>query len=36
MTFSDYRQNIYDVSPQTVKSNRVDLNLFKNFIGISE
>lgn len=30
--FFCYRQNIYDVSRQTVKSNRVDLNLFKNFI----
>ena len=24
--------DIYELSPQTVKSNRVDLNLFKNFI----
>jgi site-specific recombinase XerD len=30
--FFSYRQNIYEISPQTVKSNRVDLNLFKNFI----
>jgi integrase/recombinase XerD len=30
--FFDYRQTIYDVSSQTVKSNRVDLKLFKNFI----
>jgi site-specific recombinase XerD len=30
--FMDYRQNIYEISPQTVKSNLVDLNLFKNFI----
>ena len=27
--FMDYRQNIYEISPQTVKSNLVDLNLFK-------
>lgn len=30
--FMSYRQNIYEISPQTVKSNRVDLGLFKNFI----
>jgi site-specific recombinase XerD len=30
--FFNYRQDIYEISPQTVKSNRVDLNLFKNFI----
>ncbi len=30
--FMGYRQNIQEISPQTVKSNRVDLNLFKNFI----
>ncbi len=30
--FFNYRQDIYDVSPQTLKSNRVDLDLFKNFI----
>ncbi len=30
--FMGYRQNIYEISPQTVKSNRVDLGLFKNFI----
>ena len=30
--FLKYRQQIYEVSPQTVKSNRVDLGLFKNFI----
>ena len=30
--FFDYRQDIYEISPQTVKSNRVDLDLFKNFI----
>jgi site-specific recombinase XerD len=30
--FFNYRQNIYEISPQTVKSNLVDLDLFKNFI----
>ena len=30
--FLDYRQDIYEISPQTLKSNRVDLALFKNFI----
>lgn len=30
--FFNYRQNIYDISSQTVKSNRIDLKLFKNFI----
>jgi len=27
--FFNYRQDIYEISPQTVKSNRVDLGLFK-------
>jgi|TARA_B110000285_G_C15096604_1_gene602365 site-specific recombinase XerD len=30
--FFIYRQDIYEISPQTVKSNRVDLDLFKSFI----
>jgi len=30
--FFSYRHNIYEISPQTAKSNRVDLNLFKNFL----
>ena len=30
--FFNYRQDIYEISLQTVKSNRVDLGLFKNFI----
>jgi site-specific recombinase XerD len=30
--FIDYRKDIYQVSDQTIKSNRVDLNLFKSFI----
>ena len=32
MTFSTTGNDIYEISPQTVKSNRVDLDLFKNFI----
>jgi len=30
--FVRYRQQIYELSPQTIKSNLVDLNLFKGFI----
>jgi len=30
--FFNYRRDIYEISPQTAKSNRVDLGLFKNFI----
>ncbi len=30
--FFNYRNDIYEISPQTFKSNRVDLDLFKNFI----
>lgn len=30
--FLDYRQQIYQISDQTAKSNRTDLTLFKNFI----
>ena len=30
--FFDYRQDIYQVSEQTIKSNRVDLNLFRSFV----
>jgi len=30
--FFDYRRAIYEISPQTIKSNRVDLTLFENFI----
>ena len=30
--FMHYRQSIYEISPQTVKSNRVDLRLFRKFI----
>lgn len=31
-----YRQDIYEASPQTLKSNRVDLSLFKNFMDSSD
>jgi len=30
--FFSYRQTIYDISSQTLKSNRIDLSLFENFI----
>ena len=30
--FFDYRQDIYEISSQTLKSNRIDLALFENFI----
>jgi len=30
--FFGYRQDIYEISNQTLKSNRVDLSLFENFI----
>jgi site-specific recombinase XerD len=30
--FCDYRQAIYQASEQTIKSNRVDLNLFRSFV----
>ena len=30
--FFDYRQTIYESSEQTVKSNRIDIRLFRNFI----
>lgn len=31
--FIDYRKDIYLASDQTLKSNRIDLKLFENFIG---
>jgi len=31
--FIDYRKDIYLASDQTLKSNRIDLELFENFIG---
>jgi len=30
--FMDYRSKVYDVSDQTIKSNRCDLKLFENFM----
>jgi site-specific recombinase XerD len=33
--FFDYRKDIYRVSDQTVKSNRVDLSLFQSFVQTS-
>ena len=34
--FLEYRQRIYQISDQTVKSNRADLTLFKNFMNSSD
>jgi site-specific recombinase XerD len=31
-TFFDYRENIYEISEQTTRSNRVDLKLFQQFV----
>lgn len=31
-SFFDYRSTVYEVSQQTIKSNRIDLNLFKDFV----
>jgi site-specific recombinase XerD len=31
-TFFDYRRTVYEASEQTIKSNRIDLNLFKEFL----
>ena len=31
--FMDYRSTVYDVSDQTIKSNRCDLKLFETFMG---
>lgn len=30
--FMDYRHTVYDISEQTQRTNRVDLDLFKNFV----
>lgn len=32
-TFFDYRKSIYETSDQTIKSNRIDLNLFRDFVS---
>jgi site-specific recombinase XerD len=31
-SFFAYRHSIYEVSAQTIKSNRIDLNLFRHFV----
>ena len=31
--YFDYRQEVYEASPQTIKSNRIDLGLFEAFIS---
>jgi site-specific recombinase XerD len=31
-TFFDYRRTVYEASEQTIESNRIDLNLFKDFV----
>ncbi len=31
--FMNYRSTVYDISDQTIKSNRSDLKLFENFMG---
>jgi site-specific recombinase XerD len=31
-SFFDYRKSIYETSDQTLRANRVDLNLFRNFL----
>ena len=30
--FMEYRRTVYEISAQTIKSNRTDLKLFKKFI----
>jgi site-specific recombinase XerD len=34
--FIDYRETIYEASEQTIKSNKIDLALFKNFVEIKD
>ena len=34
--FMEYRTTIYDVSEQTVKSNRIDIKLFKDFLDMKK
>jgi len=34
--FMEYRKTIYEASDQTIKSNRIDIKLFKDFIDIKE
>lgn len=30
--FMDYRKNVYEISDQTMRSNRIDLELFRGFL----
>ena len=34
--FMDYRKTIYEASDQTIKSNRIDIQLFKDFIDMKD
>jgi len=34
--FIDYRKTIYETSDQTIRSNRIDLDIFKNFIELKD
>ncbi|HEX9971601.1 MAG TPA: tyrosine-type recombinase/integrase [bacterium] len=34
--FMEYRTTIYDISDQTVKSNRIDIKLFKDFLDMKK
>lgn len=34
--FMEYRKDIYEASDQTIKSNRIDIKLFKDFIDMKE
>ena len=34
--FMEYRTTIYDISDQTVKSNRIDIKLFKDFLDMKD
>ena len=31
-TFLEYRRDVYEISEQTLKTNSIDLRLFKNFV----
>ncbi|MBN2009742.1 tyrosine-type recombinase/integrase [candidate division KSB1 bacterium] len=35
-SFIEYRTTIYDISEQTVKSNRIDIKLFKDFLDMKD
>jgi len=34
--FMDYRKTIYEASEQTIKSNRIDIRLFKDFLDTKQ